>query len=213
MSFNKTFKRKHARAMLSKAVVTPWVSTEEWLKVARWIIYGSNINRNNLTNESGVSWDDIEKWPEHDTTDLDPVKSFKNALEEISVWKIRTDRLPAGVETTMCLLQGALAMAKIENDPNLEVEEADSICLALSTAVNRFLNLISHTGFHLFELKKYYDVAERFGIPDWIVDVRHESTHGCMPSRRMMTDALAFCIKVSFNNSLVAHRLRGTLVM
>ena len=57
--------------------------------------------------------------------------------------------------------------------------------LTLSTCINRFLNLVSHTGFNLSGLTKYYDVAKKFRIPDWIVDVRHETTHGYLPSKQV----------------------------
>ena len=95
-----------------------------------------------------------------------------------------------GVETTLCLLEGAVCLA-------LHVPSSN---LTLSTCVNRFLNLVSHTGFNLSGLTKYYDVAKKFRIPDWIVDVRHETTHGHLPSKQVgsLTAALLeslFCIK------------------
>merc|ERR1719320_1821965 len=34
-----------------------------------------------------------------------------------------------------------------------------------------------------------------FHIPEWIVDVRHETTHGHLPSRRVLLDAMAFCLE------------------
>ena len=120
-------------------------------------------------------------------------EAFQRAVEEIMIWKSRTDRLAAGVETTLCLLLGALAHANIAVQQDVTGDA--HVCLTLATAVNRFLNLISHTGFNLLGLTKYYDVAERFGIPDWIVEVRHETTHGHMPSKELLLDALAFCLK------------------
>ena len=59
-----------------------------------------------------------------------------------------------GVETTHCLLSAIL----LETNENAHV-------LALSAAINRFLNLISHAGMNMFNLTKYYDVARHLAIP------------------------------------------------
>ena len=62
-----------------------------------------------------------------------------------------------GVETTHCLLSAIL----LETNENAHV-------LALSAAINRFLNLISHAGMNMFNLTKYYDVARHLAIPRYV---------------------------------------------
>ncbi len=42
---------------------------------------------------------------------------------------------------------------------------------------------------------RYYDVAKKFRVPNWIVDVRHESSHGHLPSEEVLIAALAFAIQ------------------
>ena len=63
----------------------------------------------------------------------------------------------SGVETTLCLIQAALAWC--ENPDSL------SLPLAFSSAIIRFLNLTSHVGMNKFGLKKIHEVAEKFSIP------------------------------------------------
>ena len=52
---------------------------------------------------------------------------------------------------------------------------------ALSMAINRFLNHISHLGMNVWGLSKLHSAAEKLGVPSWVVDIRHDSTHGQMP--------------------------------
>ncbi len=88
----------------------------------------------------------------------------------------------SGVETTHCLVEAIL----------LQTNEAAHV-LALSAAVNRFLNLVSHAGMNMFNLTKYYDAAKMLSIPRWIVDVRHDTAHGQMPSYDILKAAVTFC--------------------
>ena len=47
----------------------------------------------------------------------------------------------------------------------------------------------------MFNLSKYYDVAKCLAIPRWIVDVRHDTSHGQMPGYEVLKSAVAFCFK------------------
>ena len=67
--------------------------------------------------------------------------------------------------------------------------------LALSAAISRFLNLITHAGMNMCNLSKYYDVAKFFKIPRHVVDVRHDSNHGREPSKSQLKSVLSFCFK------------------
>ena len=89
-----------------------------------------------------------------------------------------------GIETTLWLLDAIL----------MEAEEG-AHSLALSAAVNRFLNLVTHAGMNMFNLTKYYDVSEQLAIPNWIVDVRHAASHSQMPNYQILKSAAAFCYK------------------
>lgn len=48
--------------------------------------------------------------------------------------------------------------------------------------LNRFINLISHLGQVDLRHQPISVIAELVGIPDWLVNIRHEATHAKMPA-------------------------------
>lgn len=88
------------------------------------------------------------------------------------------------METTYCLLEAILLKA-----------DEGAHALTLASSINRFLNLITHAGMNMFNLSKYYDVAKVMGLPRWIVDVRHDTNHGQMPSYYVLKSAVSYCFK------------------
>ena len=42
------------------------------------------------------------------------------------------------------------------------------------------------SGMNIYGLSVLYEAAQALGIPEWIVDVRHDATHGQMPSLYML---------------------------
>lgn len=134
---------------------------------------------------------DVRVTPWHSHEEWELVKNcllnnkLQAAKDHIEVWKSRTHKLDAGIETTHCLLESIL----------LEASSDAAHALALSASINRFLNLITHAGMNMFQLSKYYDVARHLSIPRWIVDVRHDTNHGQMPSYQVLKAAVAFSFK------------------
>ena len=165
--------------------ITPWFTKQEWIKVAHCIVTATDSK---IAEKYFQDYTNFKNYSSKDQVEL-----YFRAIEDIDVWKTRTNKLPAGVETTLCLLHGAITHAKSTDNSIFRSRASVQLCLA--TAINRFLNLICHTGFNLFGLTKYYDVAEKFSIPDWIVEVRHETAHGHMPSEELLLEALAFSLK------------------
>ena len=108
------------------------------------------------------------------------VERDRRAVEMMKVWRSRVARLPAGVETTLSLLEADIARP---HSP-----------LSLGTAVSRFLNHISHLGMNTWGLTKLHEAAEKVGVPEWVVQVRHETTHGTLPSLTVLRAALEFSL-------------------
>ena len=106
------------------------------------------------------------------------------ARNHILLWKSRTQKLHGGIETTLWLLDAVLMQ-----------EDEGAHSLALSAAVNRFLNLVTHAGMQMFNMSKYYEVGEQLSIPRWIVDARHDASHGYMPNYDVLKSAAAFSVK------------------
>jgi len=78
----------------------------------------------------------------------------------------------SGVETTLCLIQAALAWC--ENPDSL------SLSLTFSSAIIRFLNLTSHVGMNKFGLKKIHEVAEKFSIPGTDYNIHGKCSKGIL---------------------------------
>jgi len=120
-------------------------------------------------------WYDGEEW--RHVRDL-VIARDPAVLGHLAVWRTRVQRLPAGVETSASLLEA------LTSPPHT--------ALSLATAVNRFLNHVSHIGMNLWGLTKLHEAAERLSVPEWIVHLRHETTHGHMPEVTMLRAALEY---------------------
>ena len=129
-----------------------------------------------------VPWFNAIEW----TTVKDYLSNGQLSLAKnhILLWKSRTQKLHGGIETTLWLLDAILMHAD---------EGAHS--LALSAAVNRFLNLVTHAGMQMFNMSKYYEVGEQLSIPRWIVDARHDASHNHMPNYEVLKSAATFSYK------------------
>jgi len=120
-------------------------------------------------------WFDDDEW--NHVKNLVLSKDLR-AIKFFQVWRSRSPRLPAGIETTCALLEASLQM---DNS------------LTISMAINRFLNHISHIGMNVWGVRKLHDAAERLKLPSWIVDIRHETTHGHMPSLTILQASYEVC--------------------
>jgi len=101
-----------------------------------------------------------------------------SVMKYFDVWRLRVSRLPTGVETTASLVEA------LSSSPHTS--------LSLATAVNRFLNHVSHIGMNMFAVTKLHEAAEMLSVPEWIVQLRHETSHGHLPGVTMLRAALEF---------------------
>ena len=124
-----------------------------------------------------VPWYDQEEWGH--VRDLVLARD-PGAVVMMQTWQSRVDRLAAGVETTLALLSSHVSQPHT--------------CLSLATSVNRFLNHVSHIGMKMFSVTKLHDAARKLSVPEWIVQLRHETTHGHMPGLTMLRAALEFAL-------------------
>ncbi|XP_058793115.1 uncharacterized protein LOC131665310 [Phymastichus coffea] len=126
----------------------PWSSTEEWHRVYKKIY-------------SGDITEQIE------------------AHEILLVWKARIPKLPVGVECTLGLIQVCLRdqewIPKITNGEMPNSYEND-LRMMYSTAIMKFLNHISNIA-HKKQTSLFL-IAKQLNIPEWIVDLRHDTAHG-----------------------------------
>ncbi|VDI52278.1 ribosomal biogenesis protein LAS1 [Mytilus galloprovincialis] len=115
----------------------------------------------------------------------------KQALARINVWKSRCI-LPVAVESTDALIKVYINEHEGKKS-GLNME--DSIRNAYSLAIIRFVNHITERS----QVKQYMQAVHRLagelGVPEWIVNLRHDATHGRLPSLDLLKTAADWCIQ------------------
>ncbi|CAK9815574.1 Ribosomal biogenesis protein LAS1L [Anthophora quadrimaculata] len=126
----------------------PWFSLTEWHQVYKQI-YSNNV-------------DELTK-----------------GYQMLLVWKARIPKLPVGVDCTLSIIQVCLRdqewTPKI-NSGELPISYENDLCLMYSTIIMRLLNHISNIG-HTKQTS-LFQIAKQLNIPEWIVNLRHDSAHG-----------------------------------
>ncbi|XP_008215375.1 uncharacterized protein LOC100678090 [Nasonia vitripennis] len=129
-------------------VHVPWSSVEEWLQVYKQIYSGDLVEQN-------------------------------KAHEILLVWKARIPKLPVGVECTLGLIQVCLRdrewTPKIYTG-EMNISYENDLKMMYSTVIMKFLNHISNIAHH--KQTSLFVIAKQLNIPDWIVDLRHDTAHG-----------------------------------
>ncbi|KAL4235689.1 Ribosomal biogenesis protein las1l [Mactra antiquata] len=107
------------------------------------------------------------------------LESQRHAVDRISIWKCRAmSRLPSAVESTAAFVSAMLDSAS----------SGSSYCEMLklrntySMALVRFVNHIMERGQQGATARPIHFIAAEFGVPEWIVELRHSATHGSLPS-------------------------------
>lgn len=108
----------------------------------------------------------------------DPDEQMR-AYEMLLVWKARMPKLPVGVDCTLSILQVCLRdrewTSKIDSG-ELPMYCENDLSLMYSTIIMRFLNHFSNIG-HMKQTSMF-KIASQLKIPEWIVELRHETAHG-----------------------------------
>ncbi|KAG5322061.1 LAS1L protein, partial [Acromyrmex heyeri] len=127
-----------------------------------------------------VPWLSLAEW--HDVYrqiySNDPIEQTK-AYEALLAWKARMPKLPVGVDCTLSILQVCLRdrewTSKIDSG-ELPMYCENDLSLMYSTTIMRFLNYFSNIG-HTKQTSMF-KIASQLKIPEWIVELRHETAHG-----------------------------------
>lgn len=122
----------------------------------------------------------------------DDVISQKHAIDRISVWKCRvTSRLPSAVEST------AAFVSAMTESSSCGSSYSDTLHLRsmYSMALIRFVNHITERGQQGPHARPVHIIASEFGVPEWIVELRHAATHGTLPSLSELKAATCWGLK------------------
>ena len=109
--------------------------------------------------------------------------SKREGISFVRMWSARSQRLPLSVECT-----GELVAASLESgDKTAQIS-------VYSLAIIRFVNgNIDRAQGGVFA-RSVASVAAGIGIPDWIIDIRHEGTHKSLPCRERLRMAAQYAI-------------------
>ncbi|BFZ24781.1 hypothetical protein BsWGS_27820 [Bradybaena similaris] len=104
------------------------------------------------------------------------------AIRKIAVWKSRAgSKLSVAIESSGMLTQACLDHARTLREGALLHKEA-LLRASYSLALIRFVNHVTEKGQTKAVAQPVHLVAREFGIPEWIVRLRHDATHSSLPS-------------------------------
>lgn len=136
-----------------------------------------------------VPWYNSEEWQKVCEDIADSSSNKEYALKTLLVWKARCPSLPSGIESTLSLLH-----VHVE-DNRLDRDAADNqlIRLAYSSAIMRFVNHMLDT--ETVKGNSLYMAAKNLGVPDWIIDLRHDTAHSNnLPNIALLREACAISL-------------------
>lgn len=148
-----------------------------------------------------VPWYDSEEWQQVYADISDPTSSKEDALKLLLVWKARSPSLPSGIESTLSLLQ-----VFVEDANTSQIASNDQLLrLAYSSAIMRFVN-------HMLDSEtvkgtSLYQAAKRLGVPDWIVELRHDTAHSnTLPPIALLREACSISLQWLQTNYWDKHK-------
>ncbi|XP_077977612.1 ribosomal biogenesis protein LAS1L-like [Glandiceps talaboti] len=112
----------------------------------------------------------------------------KRALERIATWKSRfVSKMPIAIDCTASLVN-----AVVQDELNtIDVHNLRSI---YSMALIRFVNMITDKAQTRQYAKPVHIVAEQVGLPEWLVNLRHEATHTELPSLQVLRTGVQYTL-------------------
>ena len=101
------------------------------------------------------------------------------ACRRVNAWTLRGPRLPLPMRDTLSLVEALL----LEHDPAASFEQ---VRLSMAMGLVRMVNHAADDGQRGDYAQSIANLAVKVGLPKWLVDVRHESTHQALPSLQVL---------------------------
>lgn len=118
----------------------------------------------------------------------------QHALDRIAVWKCRIQhKLSTAIELSSQLISTLLFYKRVQGSKE-NTDLQISLQLSVAMAVIRFVNLMTENKQKKLYAQPVHTVAEELGIPEWLVNLRHDATHSNMPSLNLLYKGLVFAI-------------------
>ena len=144
-----------------------------------------------------TAWSSWNEW--NYVKDLLTSTSFEDQLKGMEFLKMLRSRVRGGSLPISVELTNTLFVSKHKLDNATPGNKLD-VCLCAAMAIIRFINGITdqfQTGAYAQAVQ---NITSKIGIPDWMVDLRHEATHGQLPSFNVLQSGVNFGLEWLFEN-------------
>jgi len=125
-------------------------------------------------------------------------REISTALEMVSLWRVR-GKLPLSIDSTAQLVE-----LRLRDSPSADKRSAyhseNELKLLYSAVVVRSVNGLVDPSQQGIYATSVLTLAERMGLPGWIVELRHDATHNQMPSLGVLRNAANTLTSWYFNN-------------
>lgn len=111
------------------------------------------------------------------------------ALETVALWRVR-GRMPLSVDSTAHLIELRLRDSTA-NQHGYHRHSESELKLLYSAVIVRAVNGLVDPNQQGIYATSVLTLAERMGLPGWIVELRHDATHNQMPSLSVLRTAAA----------------------
>eukprot|EP00105_Crassostrea_gigas_P011320 XP_011426925.1 PREDICTED: uncharacterized protein LOC105327942 [Crassostrea gigas] len=117
----------------------------------------------------------------------DEVEPKRQAMEKMLTWQSRAlSKLPIAIESSMALCRACISHLLAIEEGNFK-DNYLKLVYEYSMAIIRFVNNVTELGQTKVHRMPLHRIADSFGIPSWIVEMRHNATHRIMPSLSELT--------------------------
>jgi len=183
------------KRLKSVAKSTPWLDDWELDQVGRSLTEARHAVSFSTTAGSGRKRQRLDELSPQLSVE-EPLGSLQEALERMSVWKVRMDnRLPHAVESSYQLSQvraHSLFLSSSSCVGTIIMSSVEQLRLAYSSAILRAINgLADAMQQQRIAAQSVAASCAKLGIPSWVVDIRHEATHNQMPNLSVLRLAAA----------------------
>ena len=124
-----------------------------------------------------VCWRNCDEWLHvyRQLYSFDEPEAQKKGVDRVAAWTSRSGgKLPLAIESTANLISAYLGLAAVESG----VQGRLMLAMALVRFVNGMVDQVQKGMF----ARSVQSIADEIGLPDWLVDLRHEATHASLPS-------------------------------
>ncbi|XP_078383014.1 uncharacterized protein LOC144665624 [Oculina patagonica] len=125
-----------------------------------------------------VCWQNREEWLHVYRTlfNFDDPEAQRRAVNRVDAWKSRSmGKLPLAIESTANLISAHLGLV---DGGTRDVQVRLTLAMAIVRFVNGMVDQVQKGKF----ARSVQSIGEEIGLPDWLVDLRHEATHASLPS-------------------------------